>query len=147
MTDAPDHPDRSTSVLSRLGGLVGRHPRTVILVWLVAVIASFAGATGAFGNQSLFDRLQSGDPSVAGENLQGREQLVAAGRSGISTHLLQVTDADADAPGTVAAVRSAATAISAIDGVASVAAPQLVPAGMDSPAAQALLPTTGDGFA
>ena len=147
MTDAPDHPDRSTSVLSRLGGLVGRHPRTIILIWLVAVVASFAGAAGAFGNESLFDRLESGDPSVAGENLQGREQLVAAGRSATSTHLLQVTDADAGAAATVAAVRSAATSISAIDGVASVAAPQLVPTGLDSPAARALLPTTGDGFA
>ncbi len=147
MTDAPDHPDRSTSVLSRLGGLVGRHPRTIIVIWLVAVVASFAAATGAFGNQSLFDRLESGDPSVAGENLQGREQLVAAGRSATSTHLLQVTHADAAAPATVAAVRSAATAISAIEGVTSVAAPQLVPAGLDSPEARALLPTTGDGFA
>ncbi|KQU68470.1 MMPL family transporter [Phycicoccus sp. Root101] len=147
MTDAPDHPDRSTSALSHLGGLVGRHPRTVVLIWLLAVVASFAGATGAFGNQSLFERLQSGDPSVAGENLQGRDQLVAAGRSATSTHLLQVTDADAAAPATVAAVKAAASAISGIDGVASVAAPQLVPAGLDSPQAKTLLPTSGDGFA
>ena len=69
------------------------------------VVAAFAGATGAFGNQSLFDRLKSGDPSVAGENLQGRDQLVAAGRSATSTHLLQVTDAAAGAPATVAAVQ------------------------------------------
>ena len=54
------------------------------------MVAAFAGATGAFGNQSLFDRLQSGEPSVAGENLQGRDQLVAAGRSATSTHILQV---------------------------------------------------------
>jgi RND superfamily putative drug exporter len=95
VTDVPDHaepaaahPDRSNSALSHLGGLVGRHPKTVIVIWLVAVVAAFAGATGAFGNQSLFDRLQSGDPSVAGENLQGRDELVAAGRSATSTHLL-----------------------------------------------------------
>ena len=147
MTAAPDHPDRSTSALSRLGGIVGHHPRTVILLWLCAVVASFAAATGALGNQSLFDRLQSGDPSVAGENLQGRDQLVAAGRSGTSTHLLQVTGADAAAPATVTAVREAATAITAIDGVASVAAPQLVPEGIDSPGARSLLPAEGDGFA
>lgn len=154
MTDAPDHanpatshPDRSASALSHLGGLVGRHPKTVIVVWLVAVVAAFAGATGAFGNQSLFDRLQSGEPSVAGENLQGRDQLVAAGRSATSTYILQVTGADAAAPSAVAAVRSAAEAIGRIDGVASVAAPQLVPTGLDSPASKALLPTSGDGFA
>ena len=154
MTDAPDHantaashPDRSNSALSHLGGLVGRHPKTVIVVWLLAVIAAFAGATGAFGNQSLFDRLQSGDPAVAGENLQGRDQLVAAGRSATSTHLLQVTGANAAAPTTVSAVRVAAEAIGRIPGVVSVAAPQLVPAGLDSPAAKALLPLSGDGFA
>jgi RND superfamily putative drug exporter len=154
VTDAPDqpfaaaaHPDRSTSALSHLGGFVGRHPKTVIVVWLLAVVAAFAGASGAFGNQSLFDRLQTGEPSVAGENLQGRDQLVAAGRSATSTHLLQVTGADAAAPATVAAVRAAAEAIGRIDGVASVAAPQLVPTGLDSPAARALLPTSGDGFA
>ena len=154
MTDAPDHahpaashPDRSSSALSHLGGLVGRHPKTIIVVWLLAVVAAFAGATGAFGNQSLFDRLQSGDPAVAGENLQGRDQLVAAGRSATSTHLLQVTGASAAAPATVSAVRAAAEAISRIPGVASVAAPQLVPAGLDSPAAKTLLPLSGDGFA
>ena len=154
MTDAPDHantaashPDRSNSALSHLGGLVGRHPKTVIVVWLLAVIAAFAGATGGFGNQSLFDRLQSGDPAVAGENLQGRDQLVAAGRSATSTHLLQVTGANAAAPTTVSAVRVAAEAIGRIPGVVSVAAPQLVPAGLDSPAAKALLPLSGDGFA
>ena len=154
MTDAPDHanpatshPDRSASALSHLGALVGRHPRTVIVVWLLAVVAAFAGASGALGNQSLFDRLQAGEPSVAGENLQGRDQLVAAGRSATSTRILQVTGADPAAPATVAAVRAAAEAIGRIGGVASVAAPQLVPAGLDSPAARALLPTSGEGFA
>nr|WP_238338469.1 MMPL family transporter [Pedococcus badiiscoriae] len=133
--------------MSHLGGLVGRHPRTVIVVWLIAVVAAFAGATGAFGNQSLFDRLKSGEPSVAGENLHGRDLLVAAGRSGTSTHLLQVTGVDASAPASVRAVRTAAEAISRIDGVASFAAPQLVPGGLGSPAARALLPTSGNGFA
>jgi RND superfamily putative drug exporter len=154
VTDAPDHahpaaahPDRYASALSHLGGFVGRHPKTVIVIWLVAVVAAFAGASGAFGNQSLFDRLQSGEPSVSGENLQGRDQLVSAGRSATSTHILQVTGADPAAPETVKAVRAAATAIGRIDGVASFAAPQLVPAGLDSPAARALLPTSGDGFA
>ncbi|KRE57782.1 MMPL family transporter [Phycicoccus sp. Soil748] len=147
MTDAPDHPDRTASALSHLGGLVGRHPRTVVIVWLLAVVAAFGGATGAFGNQSLFDRLQSGDPAVAGENLQGRDQLVAAGRSATSTHLLQVTGADAAAPTTVAAVKAAAADLGRIPGVVSVAAPQLVPAGIASPEAKALLPTSGDGFA
>ena len=147
MTDAPDHPDRTASALSHLGAFIGRHPKTVVVVWLVAVVAAFGGATGAFGNQSLFDRLQSGDPAVAGENLQGRDQLVAAGRSATSTHLLQVTRADAAAPATVAAVKAAAADLARIPGVESVTAPQLVPAGIDSPEARALLPTSGDGFA
>ena len=147
MTDAPDHPDRTASALSHLGSLIGRHPRTVVVVWLLAVVAAFAGATGAFGNQSLFDRLKSGDPAVAGENLQGRDQLVAAGRSATSTHLLQVTGAQAASPASVAAVRAAATDLRRIPGVVSVAAPQLVPGGIGSPGAKALLPTSGDGFA
>ena len=147
MTDAPDHPDRTASALSHLGSLIGRHPRTVVVVWLLAVVAAFAGATGAFGNQSLFDRLKSGDPAVAGENLQGRDQLVAAGRSATSTHLLQVTAAQAASPASVAAVRAAATDLRRIPGVVSVAAPQLVPGGIGSPGAKALLPTSGDGFA
>jgi len=147
VTDAPDHPDRTASALSHLGSLIGRHPRTVVVVWLLAVVAAFAGATGAFGNQSLFDRLKSGDPAVAGENLQGRDQLVAAGRSATSTHLLQVTAAQAASPASVAAVRAAATDLRRIPGVVSVAAPQLVPGGIGSPGAKALLPTSGDGFA
>ncbi len=147
MTDALDHPDRSHSTLSRVGGLVGRHPRTVIAIWLVAVVAAFAMATGALGTESLFSRLKSGDPSVAGENLQGRDQLVAAGRSATSTHLLQVTSVDPASPAVAAAVKQAAGAISAIPGVTSVAAPQLVPEGLESPVAQTLLRASGGGFA
>jgi putative drug exporter of the RND superfamily len=139
VTDAPDHPDRSTSFLSRLGGGVSRRPRVVLVVWLVLVVAGFGTALGAIGGESLFSRLSTGEPSVSGENLTGRNLLADAGASALSTYTVRVDGADLGSAPLADAVVGAAQRIEAIPGVASVATPYAVPGGVRSPGAKALL--------
>ena len=153
VTDAPTtparHPDRSTSALSHLGGLVGRHPKTVVVIWLLAVVAAFAGATGAFGNQSLFDRLPVRRPVGRGREPPGPRP---------ARRRRPVGHVDPPAPGDRCRARRARDRRRGArpppgdqaDRRASPrsAAPAPVPAGLDSPEAKTLLPTSGDdGFA
>jgi RND superfamily putative drug exporter len=155
VTDAPDttdpstHPDRTRSLLSRLGVGIARHPRTVVVVWLLAIVAGFATASGAVGGDSLFHRLHTGEPSVSGENTTGRDLIVNAGRSQLSTYTVRVDGVDLSSPAVARAALEAAHTIQGIPGVASVATPFGVPGGITSPAAALLLKDgspQSDGF-
>ena len=147
MTDL--HPDRRSSALSHLGATVARHPRTVAVVWLLAVVAAFGSALGVFTNESLFDRLESGEPTVSGENLTGRDLLTAAGEAATTQYMLQVTGVDADSPAVAQTAVAAARKVSSIDGVESVAMPYVVPEGPQSPQARVFFKDedpSSDGF-
>ncbi len=147
MTDL--HPDRRTSALSHLGAAMARHPRVVVTVWLLAVVAAFGSALGVFTQESLFDRLQSGEPTVSGENLTGRDLLTDAGQAATDQYMLQVSGVDATSPAVAQAAGSAAKKISAIDGVVSVGMPYVVPEGLQSPQAKVFFKDedpTSDGF-
>ena len=142
MTDAPDsasHPDRSRSGLARVGTAIARRPRTVIIAWVLLVAAGFGLAAGAFGGDSLFGRLHTGEPTVSGENSAGRDLLTAAGGSQLSTYTVRVDGVDLTAPATRGAALAAYERVRAIPGVDSVAMPYAVPGGLTSPAAAALL--------
>ena len=147
MTDL--HPDRRSSALSHLGATVARHPRTVAVVWLLAVVAAFGSALGVFTDESLFDRLESGEPTVSGENLTGRDLLTAAGEAATTQYMLQVTGVDADSPAVAQTAVAAARKVSSIDGVESVAMPYVVPEGPQSPQARVFFKDedpSSDGF-
>jgi putative drug exporter of the RND superfamily len=146
--DRADHPDRSASALSHLGAGVARHPKLVVLLWLVAVVAGFATSSGLLG-ESLFHRLTNGEPVVAGPNLTGRNLLIDNGRSSLSTYTVRVDGVRLDAPEVTKSAREAAATVKAIPGVASVATPYGVPGGLGAPQAKALLKdgsATSDGF-
>jgi putative drug exporter of the RND superfamily len=155
VTDVPEtaatsaHPDRARSLLSRFGGAIARHPWTVVAVWVVAVVAGFATATGMVGGDSLFHRLHTGEPTVHGENLTGRDLVTAAGRSQLSTYTVRVDGVDLTSPRVQEAALETAQEVRRIPGVASVATPYAVPGGLSSPAAAALLKDgspQSDGF-
>ncbi|HEX5426954.1 MAG TPA: MMPL family transporter [Pedococcus sp.] len=148
MPDRPDHPDRSASALSHLGAGVARHPKLVVLLWLVAVVAGFATSSGLLG-ESLFHRLTNGEPVVAGPNQTGRDLLVDNGHSSLSTYTVRVDGVRLDSPEVAKAAREAARGVQAIPGVASVATPYAVPGGLVSPKAKPLLKDgspASDGF-
>jgi RND superfamily putative drug exporter len=151
--DAPDprtlHPDRSHSLLSRLGHALARHPRTVVLTWVVLLALGFATAAGAFGNDRLFDRLSTGEPTVSGENLAGRDLLVENGQSALTTYTVRVDGVGTASPEVALAATDAAARARDVPGVASVVSPFVVPGGPTGPAAAPLLEDgspTSDGF-
>ena len=148
MPDRPVHPDRSASALSHLGAGVARHPKLVVLLWLVAVAAGFATSSGLLG-ESLFHRLTNGEPVVAGPNQTGRDLLVDNGHSSLSTYTVRVDGVRLDSLEVAKAAREAAGSVRAIPGVASVASPYAVPGGLGATQAKALLKdgsATSDGF-
>jgi RND superfamily putative drug exporter len=121
----------------------------VAAVWLLAVVAAFGSALGVFTDESLFDRLESGEPTVSGENLTGRDLLTAAGEAATTQYMLQVTGVDADSPAVAQTAVAAARKVSAVDGVESVAMPYVVPEGPQSPQARVLFKDedpSSDGF-
>jgi len=151
--DEPDpstlHPDRSHSLLSRLGAALARRPRTVVVTWVVLIVLGFATAAGAFGNDRLFDRLSTGEPSVSGENQAGRDLLVENGESALTTYTVRVDGVDLSSPAVARAATEAAGRVKDVPGVASVASPFVVPGGPTGPAATVLLEdgsATSDGF-
>lgn len=147
MTDL--HPDRRTSALSHLGAAMARHPKVVLTIWLLAVVAAFGSALGVFTQQSLFDRLQSGEPTVSGENLRGRDLLTDAGQAATDQYMLQVSGVEATSPAVARAAGAAAKRIAAVDGVAGVGMPYVVPQGLRSPQAKVFFKDedpSSDGF-
>ena len=76
-------------MLHALGRVIARHSRWFLLGWLVLVVAGFGAASGAFGNEALFDRLKAGDaPRVPGESTRGTDLLVRSETSGPTLQLL-----------------------------------------------------------
>jgi RND superfamily putative drug exporter len=91
-------------------------------VWLLVGIGGFGLASGAFGNESLFDRLVSGEPTVPGEAADADALLEARSDSGPAvTALLEGVD-PAD-PVLVGLVTTAREDMLALDGVLAVTDP------------------------
>ena len=107
------------------------------------------GARGV-GTPSLFDRLDSGEITVDGENQRGRELLAQGGATGFSTYTLTLTGVDLTDPAVASAAARAAQDLSAVEHVESAVNPFVVPEGPTSPQAAALVldgdPASG-GFA
>ncbi|HYN29224.1 MAG TPA: MMPL family transporter [Dermatophilaceae bacterium] len=124
-----DHDPRQGVLLRRWGRMVGRHARVVLLLWLLFIVGGLGAALGAFGNQALFDRLQSGEMVAPGENDQGRMLLEEAGATGFTTTTLLLDGVDLASPTVAAAATDAARTIAAVPSVDSVANPFVVPGG------------------
>ena len=148
MPDAPPdrtlHPDRSSSLLSRLGTGLAHHPRAVVVAWVAFIVLGYATALGAFGNERLFDRLSTGEPTVSGENLDGRNLIVEHGQSQLTTYTVRVDGVDLSSPQVARAATEAARRVDAMPAVDSVASPFVVPGGPSGAAAQ---PFLADGTA
>ena len=137
-------------LLPRWGAVVARRATAVVVFWVVFVAAGFAVALGAVGTPSLFDRLDSGEITVDGENQRGRELLAQGGATGFSTYTLTLTGVDLSDPAVASAAARAAQDLSAVEHVESAVNPFVVAEGPTSPQAAALVldgdPASG-GFA
>ncbi len=136
--------------LERWGRFVAAHARVALVGWLLFVVAGLGVALGGLGTQSLFDRIDTGEIVVDGENQQGRDVLDAAGRGGFSTHTLLVEGVDLADPEVAQAAAGAVRDLLAVEGVESAVSPFVVPGGAASTQAEPFVldgdPTTG-GFA
>ena len=131
----------ATTVLSRLGGVIGRHPVAWVVAWLLIAAASFAVAVGGVTGERLFDRLRQGEPTVGGESLTARG-IIEANEPGTDTLMLQVDRAPLTDAAAVRAGAAATVDLTKIPGVASVRSALLSPNGLTDPAVAPLL---GDG--
>ena len=68
--------------LFRLGRSAARHRGRFLGTWLVLVVLGFVTSLGLVGNESLFDRLQSGDIVAPGQAQTGRDLLARPGVAG-----------------------------------------------------------------
>ena len=130
-----EHDPRHGALLRRWGSLVARRARAVVVVWAVLVVAGFGVALGAFGTPSLFDRLDSGEIVVDGENQAGRDLLATGGGSGFSTYTQTLTGVDLADPAVATAAATAVKDLTAIEHVESAVNPFVVPEGPTSPQA------------
>lgn len=143
LADMTQHDPRHDVALRRWGRWVALHAKAVLVAWLAFIVVGFGLATGAFGTPSLFDRLDSGEIVVPGENADGRAVLREAGSSGFSTYTLTVEGVRLDDPSVTAAAVAAIKTLTTIEHVESAVNPFVVPGGPTSRAATALLGAGG----
>lgn len=135
-------PAPARSSLERLGRFCARRARVLVAGWVIAIALGLGTALGAFGGQSLFDRLTSGQPDVPGEARTGDEMLTAQAASG--DRLLVILDGvDPASPQVSAAVTSLSRDLAVVPGVRRVLSPYAVPGGPSSSSGRALVGADG----
>ena len=134
-----------TCVFESLGRAIARHPRLTVVVWAAITLACGLLALTGLGGQNLFDRLSTGEPVVPGSDSARASELLTSDDAGASLTLV-VSDIDPTAEGVADALEPARSDVIAIDGVASVIDPYVLPETVDNPAAAPLLAADGDGF-
>lgn len=133
-------------VFDHLGRLVSRAPRIVVAIWAVLTAACFALAVVGVGGESLFDRLSTGAPGVPGSDSAVADAILTDQNTSGPSLTLAVSDIDPAAEDLPDKVASAREGVLAVDGVATVIDPFLLPEGPASPAAAPLVAADGDGF-
>ena len=113
-------------LLFRLGRSTARHRGRYAGTWLVLVVLGFVTSLGLLGNESLFDRLESGDTDAPGEAQTGWELLSASSDRGLSV-ILRVDGVDVLDPAVAEAAEEVVARVRAIDGVGRVNAPMTMP--------------------
>ncbi|MET0966112.1 MAG: MMPL family transporter [Nakamurella sp.] len=131
-------------MLAALGRGIARRPGLIVVGWLILTIAAFAAATGVFG-ESLFARLEAGDATVSSESSEGRAILSSASTAGASLSLI-TQDADPNDPALVEPITTARQDLLAIEGMATVVDPLIIPGGPGSAAAAGLIAEDQNGF-
>ncbi len=135
-----------TGVFQTLGRRIARNPALTLVVWAVLTALGFGLALVGVQGESLFERLTSGAPYVPGsESERGNDLIEESSVQGPSLTLL-LDGVDPTEPDLVQAIAPAHEDLAAIDGVATVIDPLLLPEGAANPAAAPLIAADGDGF-
>lgn len=127
------------TALARWGGVTARRPLAIALAWgLLTVSAVLVALAGIGGQEPLFQRLTSGEPTVPGEARTARD-LIATHEPEQGSVLLMIDGVDLRSPQVAQAAGTAARDIMGIAGVASAANPFVFPQGPADPQARAFL--------
>lgn len=112
-------------LLARHGAAMARHAKVVVIVGVLLAVGAYLVAALGVGGQSLFDRLELGEPVVAGEALEGRELLRTNDPTGSSVQALW-EDVDPQSPEFLAGAAAANADLAAIPGVTEVLDPTTI---------------------
>ena len=135
-TEIPD------GLLARHGAAMARHAKAVALVSVLLAISAYVLSTVGVGGQSLFSRLELGEPVVAGEALEGRDLIAENDPSGSSVQALWA-GIEPESPEFLSGAAAANTDLSAIPGVDEVLDPTTVgPAAISTGGDAALVTVT-----
>ncbi|WP_307724973.1 MMPL family transporter [Cellulomonas aerilata] len=129
-----------------LGRRIARRPLISVVVWALLTAGGFGLAIVGVGGESLFDRLSSGEPYVPGSESQEANDLIESSSIQAASLTLLLDGVDPTADGLVEAMAPVHEDLTAVDGVATVIDPLLLPQGAANPAAAPLIATGGDGF-
>ncbi len=125
--------------LHRWGRLAARRPWRFVVAWgLLTGVAFAVAVAGLGGGGSLFSRLHNSEPGVAGESNAGRAIITAADPEASSV-MLTVDGVDVASPAVAQAVVAATLDLMALDGVARVVNPYVLPQGPADPMAAMFL--------
>ena len=113
-------------MLSALGRVIATRPVLVLVTWLAATFLAGGAALGLLGNEGLFARLSSGEPSVPGESQEAREILDESSDAGPSLTLL-LDGVDPASPELTAALQDAVADLEDLEHVSGVVAPLVPP--------------------
>ena len=125
------HRDASSG-LHRWGARIGRHPRSIVVVWGLLSVLALALALGGVTGKGLFDDLTSGEITAPGEAEDARELMVEAGGGDFASDTLLVEGSPATDPFVRQQVGVAVKRIHETQGVASVVNPLVVEGGVES---------------
>ncbi|WNB87368.1 MMPL family transporter [Cellulomonas sp. ATA003] len=129
-----------------LGRGIARRPLISVVVWVVLTVLGFALALVGVQGENLFERLSSGEPSVPGSESQRANDLIRESSGTGASLTLLLDGVDPADPALAAALAPAHEDLAAIDGVAAVIDPLVLPQGAANPAAAPLIAVDGDGF-
>lgn len=137
-------------VFESLGRVIARRPRAAVLGWVVLALVAVSLVFGALGNEGLFGRLHTQQPTTPGsQSEEGQELLARASPDGEQISFL-VRGVDLTDPRVVQDVTAALAPVhedlAAIDGVEQVVSAFVLPGGLEHPAAPTLVSAEQDGF-
>jgi RND superfamily putative drug exporter len=136
-------------MLRALGVAIARHRLIATLAWAIALAVCLATAVFGLTGESLFQRLSSAGPSVAGEASHADSLLQSTKDKNTESLSLLLHRVDLASPELATILADASAGLSTIDGVTGVVNPLAIPTlpnGRPSPAAGALLASDGKGL-
>ncbi|WP_435198768.1 MMPL family transporter [Janibacter sp. GS2] len=123
---------------------MGRHPLTVVVVWVLLSACALALALGGVTGKGLFDDLTSGEITAPGEASEARDLMIEGGGADFASDTLVVEGSPATNLLVRRQVGLAIERIHDMDGVAGVVNPLVAEGGVTDPRVAPLVRDEGD---